>query len=126
MNDPKKPPPLPLTSVAKQTLVEEGTHLKGSLSSTCPIVVHGSLEGDVEGPAITVNATGALSGKIHADVLKSEGRVAGEFDVETAELAGAVAPGTDVRANSLTVNLSVSTGKLQLAFGPDGIRRRPY
>ena len=92
--------------------------------STCPIVVNGSVEGDIEAPAISVDATGALAGKIQAGVFKSEGRVAGTFDADTVELAGTVAPGTDVRATSLTVNLTVSTGKLQLAFGADGMRRR--
>jgi cytoskeletal protein CcmA (bactofilin family) len=31
----------------KKTLVEEGTQFKGSLTSSCPVVVRGRVEGDV-------------------------------------------------------------------------------
>jgi cytoskeletal protein CcmA (bactofilin family) len=113
MNDPKNP------TLQKRTLVEEGTGFKGSLTSTCPIVVQGSIEGDVEGPAVTVSATGTLSGKIQTGALKSDGKIAGDFDVETAQLAGAVATNTVVKASSLDLKLSVATGKLELRFGPN-------
>ena len=119
MNDPKNPAGANATT-AKRTLVEEGTRFKGSLSSTCPIHVQGSVEGDVDGPAVTVSATGAVSGKIATGSLKSDGKISGEFDVETAQLAGSVANNTIVRANALDVKLSVQTGKLQLTFGPAG------
>ena len=56
MSDPK-PPPVPTQSTQKRTLVEEGTRFKGSLISTCPVLVQGSVEGDVESPAVTVSAT---------------------------------------------------------------------
>lgn len=46
MNLPKKPSPND-AATTKRTLVEEGTRFKGSLTSTCPIVVQGSVEGDV-------------------------------------------------------------------------------
>ena len=118
MNDPKNP--AANTTTAKRTLVEEGTRFKGSLSSTCPIHVQGSVEGDVDGPAVTVSATGAVSGKIATGSLKSDGKIAGEFDVETAQLAGSVANNTVIRANALDVKLTVATGKLQLTFGPAG------
>lgn len=115
MNDPKNPAGAATT---KRTLVEEGTRFKGSLTSTCPIHVQGSVEGDVEGPAVTVSATGAISGTIATGSLKSDGKIAGDFDVETAQLAGSVANNTVIRASSLDVKLSVPSGKLQLTFGP--------
>src|SRR5438105_10798298 len=34
----------------KKTLVEEGTELKGSISSKCPIVVRGKIDGEVQAP----------------------------------------------------------------------------
>jgi cytoskeletal protein CcmA (bactofilin family) len=129
MNNPKKPPqsnPTPLTRTVaeertfaeeKRTLVEEGTRFKGSLTSQCPIVVHGSIEGDVNGTAISVSATGSISGKISAGAFKSEGKIGGEFDVETAELAGSVEKNTVIRATSLNLKLTAPDGKLQLAFG---------
>jgi cytoskeletal protein CcmA (bactofilin family) len=117
MNQPKKPMLIEATT-RKQTLVEEGTRFKGSMSSTCPIVVQGSIEGDVDGPAVTVSATGVVSGKTSTSVLKSEGTIAGTFEVDTAEIAGTVAKDTVLRASTLDLKLTVGTGKIQLAFGP--------
>lgn len=119
MNQPKKPT-LIETTTQKQTLVEEGTRFKGSLTSTCPIVVQGSIEGDVDGPAVTIRPTGVVSGKTAASALKSEGKIAGTFDVETAEIAGTVAKDTVLRASAIDLKLSVDTGKIQLAFGTAG------
>lgn len=125
MNQPKKPT---LVEPIKETrtLVEEGTRFKGSLTSTCPIVVQGSVEGDVDGPAVTVSATGVVSGKVAAGSLKSEGRIAGTFDVDTAEIAGTVEKNTVLRAASLDLKLTVATGKVQLAFGPAGGTATPH
>ena len=50
----------------KRTLVEEGTTFKGSLTSTCPILVKGTINGDLEAPSLTVAATGSVSGKVKA------------------------------------------------------------
>jgi len=119
MNDPKKPGAASAT-LEKRTIVEEGTRFKGSLSSTCPIHVQGTVEGDVEGPAVTVSPTGAVSGRIVASQLKSQGRISGEFDVETAEVAGTVGNNTMLHTSSLDVKLESTTGKLQLTFGPAG------
>lgn len=116
MNDPKNSG----ATAEKRTLVEEGTKFKGSLTSTCAIVVQGSIEGDVEGPSVTVSASGAVSGKIAAGALTSSGKIAGDFDVDTARLEGSVAHDTVVRAQSLDVKLTATTGKLQLTFGQPG------
>jgi cytoskeletal protein CcmA (bactofilin family) len=119
MNDPKN------SATEKRTLVEEGTTFKGSLQSTCPIHVQGSIEGDVIGPAVTVSPTGAVSGMVEASSLKSAGKISGEFDVESAQLAGTVAKNTVIRANSLDLKLSVTGSKLQLTFGQqDGARKK--
>jgi cytoskeletal protein CcmA (bactofilin family) len=116
MNDPKNPNP----NTTKRTIVEEGTRLKGSVSSTCPILVQGSVEGEVEGPSLTVSATGAVSGKVVASTLKSDGKISGEFEVDSADVAGTVEKNTLIRASSLDVKLNVTTGKVQLTFGPAG------
>lgn len=122
MNDPKNP--AAGSGATKRTLVEEGTRFKGSLTSTCPILVQGSVEGDVEGPAVTVSATGAISGKIMTSALKSDGKIAGDFEVDTAQLSGTIETNTVIRAQSLDVKLTVATGKVQLTFGPAGPRGR--
>ena len=118
MNDPKSP------STDKRTIVEEGTHFKGSLTSTCPIVVQGAIEGEVEGPSLTVSRTGAVSGKIVAGTLQSAGKISGDFDVETARVEGSVDSNTVIRANSLDVKLTAPNGKLELMFGQASGRGR--
>jgi cytoskeletal protein CcmA (bactofilin family) len=122
MNQPKKSTVDATTQ--KQTLVEDGTRFKGSLSSTCPIVVQGSIEGDVDGPALTISATGVVSGKAAAGMLKSEGKISGSFDVDTADIAGSVAKDTVLRASSLDLKLNATAGKIQLEFGSGGSSRR--
>lgn len=124
MNDPKK---TARVAHEKRTLVEEGTQFKGSLTSTCPIVVQGAVDGDLAGPSLTVSATGAVSGKVEAGELTTAGRIAGEFDVDAATIAGTVAHDTVVRAASLDLKLEVTRGKVQLSFRavpPGGGSRR--
>jgi cytoskeletal protein CcmA (bactofilin family) len=101
----------------KQTLVEEGTQFKGSLSSNCPVVVRGRIEGDVQAPSLTVSTSGAVHGKVKVDELRSKGEIAGEFDAEIVQLSGSVKDNTIIRAKSLEVKLSPTTGKLQVVFG---------
>lgn len=101
----------------KRTLVEEGTTFKGSLSSTCPIFVKGSVEGDIQAPSLTVATSGIVSGKVKAGELKSEGAIAGEFDVDKVQLSGSVKDNTVIRAKSLEVKLTAAAAKMQVVFG---------
>lgn len=116
MNNPKPPAP----AAEKKTIVEEGTELRGSMTATCPIVVQGSVEGEVTGPSIEVSATGKIAGKTTTGTLSSKGRIAGEIDVDVAQLSGTVAPKTVVKAATLDLKLSHPTGKFELRFGPGG------
>jgi len=101
----------------KKTLVEEGTSFKGSLSSTCPVVVRGRVEGDVSAPSLQVSASGAVHGKVKVGEMQSHGELSGEFDAETVQLSGSVKDNTIVRARSLEVKLAPTNGKLQVVFG---------
>jgi cytoskeletal protein CcmA (bactofilin family) len=101
----------------KKTLVEEGTSFKGSLSSTCPVVVRGRVEGDVSAPSLQVSATGAVHGKVKVGEMQSHGELSGEFDAETVQLSGTVKDNTIVRAKSLEVKLAPTNGKMQVVFG---------
>ncbi len=112
MNDLKNP-----GATEKRTLVEEGTTFKGSLTSTCPILVKGTINGDLEAPSLTVAATGSVSGKVKAGELKSEGELSGEFDVDKVVLSGSVKDNTVIRAKALEVKLSVTGSKMQVVFG---------
>ena len=101
----------------KKTLIEEGTKFKGSLSSSCAVVVRGSIEGDVTAPSLTVSPSGAVHGTVKVGDLRSEGELAGEFDADSVLLSGAVKDNTVIRAKSLEVKLAPANGKMQVIFG---------
>jgi cytoskeletal protein CcmA (bactofilin family) len=101
----------------KKTLVEEGTQFKGSLSSSCPIVVRGKIEGDVTAPSLQVSTSGAVHGKVKVGEIQSQGKLAGEFDADVVQLSGSVKDKTVVRAKSLEVKLTPVAGKMQVVFG---------
>ncbi|HEX5064047.1 MAG TPA: polymer-forming cytoskeletal protein [Kofleriaceae bacterium] len=100
----------------KHTLIEEGTEFKGSLSSNCPIVVVGKVEGDVTGPMIHVASSGVVAGKVNVKQLRSEGVLAGEVEAETVQIAGTVRDKTRIRARSLEVTLKTDKG-MEVVFG---------
>ena len=104
-------------SESKKTLIEEGTELKGTLTSTCPIVVQGRVEGELSGPSVEVADTGVLSGKAKVTELRSRGEIAGEFDAKVVELSGRVRDKTIIRAESLEVSLRRAEGRIEMVFG---------
>jgi cytoskeletal protein CcmA (bactofilin family) len=101
----------------RKTLVEEGTHFKGTLSSHCPVEVKGKIEGEVTAPAMTVSETGAVHGVVKVGTLCSQGELAGEFDADIVQLSGRVRDNTVVRAKSLEVKLEPKGAKMQVIFG---------
>lgn len=101
----------------KHTLVEEGTEFKGTMSSNCPIVVMGKVEGDVTGPEIHVSPTGVIAGNVKVKELRSEGEVAGEVEAQVVRISGRVRDKTVIRARSLEVSLSTEKGGMQVVFG---------
>ncbi|WP_394843751.1 polymer-forming cytoskeletal protein [Pendulispora brunnea] len=107
----------PGTAAVKQTLVEEGTTFKGSLTSNCPIVVKGRIEGDVAAPSLNVSTSGSVSGSVKVTDLRSAGELSGDFESETVQLSGVVKDNTRLRAKSLEVRLAAPSGKMQVVFG---------
>jgi cytoskeletal protein CcmA (bactofilin family) len=101
----------------KQTLVEEGTELKGTLKSSCQVVVNGKIDGQIEAPALTVTTSGAVLGTVRAQKLRSEGTLAGDIDADDVYLSGTVKSNTMIRAKKLEVKLSADRGKLEVSFG---------
>ena len=101
----------------KKTLIEEGTEFKGTLTSTCAIVVMGRVEGELKGPSVEVTETGVLSGKAKVTELRSRGELSGEFDAEVVELSGRVRDKTVIRAKSLEVSLQRAEGGIEMVFG---------
>jgi cytoskeletal protein CcmA (bactofilin family) len=104
-------------SETKKTLIEEGTELKGTLTSTCPIVVQGRVEGELSGPSVEVADSGVLCGKAKVTELRSRGEIAGEFDAKVVELSGRVRDKTIIRAESLEVSLRRNEGRIEMVFG---------
>jgi len=103
--------------VVKQTLVEEGTELKGTLKSSCQVVVNGAIDGQIEAPALTITETGKVLGSVKAQKLRSEGTLAGDIDADDVYLAGTVGSNTMIRARKLEVKLAPERGKLAVTFG---------
>src|SRR5688572_21799553 len=101
----------------RRTLVEEGTELKGTMSSTCPIVVMGKVEGEVSGPSIEISATGVVAGSVKVKELRSQGELAGDVVAETIHLSGRVRDNTVIRADTLEVVLGPADGALEVVFG---------
>jgi cytoskeletal protein CcmA (bactofilin family) len=101
----------------KQTLIEDETEFQGVLSSTCPVIVRGTIDGEVSGPSLQVSASGSVSGKAKVEELRSEGTLSGTFEAERVELSGTVKDKTVIRARSLEVKLNPERGKLEVSFG---------
>ncbi|MGN6106805.1 MAG: polymer-forming cytoskeletal protein [Kofleriaceae bacterium] len=101
----------------KHTLVEEGTEFIGTLSSKCPIVVMGKVEGQVAGPVIHVTPSGVVAGKVKVVELRSAGEVAGEVEAEAVKISGKVRDKTVIRAKTLEVSLSTEKGGMEVLFG---------
>ncbi len=101
----------------KQTLIEEGTQLKGTLSSDCPVVVRGRLDGEVSGPLLQVSPTGKVSGKIEVQRVESAGELAGEYKADVVRLSGRVADETVIRTKSLEVKLAGVDDESALVLG---------
>jgi cytoskeletal protein CcmA (bactofilin family) len=101
----------------RQTLIEEGTEFKGTLSSNCPIVIKGRLEGQVSGPSLHVSASGSISGTVEVGTIDSEGELAGQYTAQVVRLSGRVKDKTVIRAQSLEIKLAGAKGALEVTFG---------
>ena len=107
---------LPTEAPAPSTIVEEGTEFKGSMTSTCPVIVRGRVQGDLSTPALTVAPTGLVHGRARVGTIDSLGELSGEFDAESVRLAGRVSDNTVIRAKILEIRL-VSEAQMVVTFG---------
>ena len=110
--------PIETSKAPKQTLVEEGTEFKGTLKSSCAVVVNGTIDGEVDAPEITITRSGAVLGAIKAKKVKSQGTLSGNVDAGDVFLSGSVRSNTVIKAKSLEVKLGSSDkGQLEVTFG---------
>lgn len=101
----------------KQTTVEEGTEFRGTLQSTCQVLVRGVVDGDLTAPTVIVSETGTVIGNVKADCIRSEGVLAGRVDANDVYLSGSVRSDTVIRAKTLEVKLQRQSDKLEVTFG---------
>jgi cytoskeletal protein CcmA (bactofilin family) len=110
--------PIETSKTPKQTLVEEGTEFKGTLKSSCAVVVNGTIDGEVDAPEITITRSGAVLGAIKAKKVRSQGTLSGNVDAGDVFLSGSVRSNTVIKAKSLEVKLGSSDkGQLEVTFG---------
>lgn len=102
----------------KQTTVEEGTQFKGTLQSTCRVLVRGVVDGELNAPVVVVSESGAVTGSVTAQSLQSSGVLAGRIDVDDIVLSGTVKNDTVIRAKTMEIKLQQSeAGKIEVRFG---------
>src|SRR3954463_8802524 len=109
--------PREATKAEKHTLVEQGTEFKGTMKSTCPVVVNGRIEGDLSAPELDVTATGTVQGNIKAERLSSRGVLSGNVDAGDLFLSGSIGSKTVIKAKNLEVKLPPGQGRLELTIG---------
>lgn len=101
----------------KQTLIEQGTEFKGTMTSTCPVMVNGKVEGELTAPELDVTATGTVRGNIKAERLSSRGTLSGNIDAGDLFLSGSVGSKTVIKAKNLEVKLAPDQGRMELTIG---------
>jgi cytoskeletal protein CcmA (bactofilin family) len=101
----------------KQTLIEQGTEFKGTMKSTCPVVVNGKIEGELSAPELDVTVTGIVRGNIKAERLSSRGSLSGNIDAGDLFLSGSVGSKTVIKAKNLEVKLAPEQGRMELTIG---------
>jgi len=105
------------TKAEKHTLVEQGTEFKGTMKSTCPVVVNGRIEGDLTAPELEVTVSGTVQGNIKAERLSSRGVLSGNIDAGDLFLSGAIGSKTVIKAKNLEVKLTPEQGRMELTIG---------
>jgi cytoskeletal protein CcmA (bactofilin family) len=91
-------------------VIDEGSTFKGVISGNSTVTIRGTLEGEVEGPALEVEQGGVLVGKAKVTELRSRGELAGQFEANDVELSGKVRDDTIIRAANLLVAATVGAG----------------
>jgi cytoskeletal protein CcmA (bactofilin family) len=109
--------PREVTKAEKHTLIEQGTEFKGTMKSTCPVVVNGRIEGDLTAPELEVTVSGTVQGNIKAERLSSRGVLSGNVDAGDLFLSGSIGSKTVIKAKNLEVKLAPEQGRMELTIG---------
>ena len=109
--------PREATKAEKHTLVEQGTEFKGTMKSSCPVVVNGRIEGELTAPELEVTVSGTVQGNFKAERLSSRGVLSGNVDAGDLFLSGAIGSKTVIKAKNLEVKLTPEQGRMELTIG---------
>jgi cytoskeletal protein CcmA (bactofilin family) len=109
--------PREATKADKHTLIEQGTEFKGTMKSSCPVVVNGRIEGDLTAPELDITTTGIVQGNIKAERLSSRGVLSGNVDAGDLFLSGSIGSKTVIKAKNLEVKLAPDQGRMELTIG---------
>ena len=109
--------PREATKAEKHTLVEQGTEFKGTMKSSCPVVVNGRIEGELTAPELDVTVSGTVQGTIKAERLSSRGVLSGNVDAGDLFLSGSIGSKTVIKAKNLEVKLTPEQGRMELTIG---------
>ena len=101
----------------KQTVVEEGTEFKGTLKSSCAVVINGTVDGEMDAPEITVSRSGSVAGSLRATRLRSQGTLSGKVEATDVFLSGVVRSNTSIKAKRLEVKLGSDQAQIEVSFG---------
>jgi cytoskeletal protein CcmA (bactofilin family) len=101
----------------KRTIIENGTEIDGAIKSQRPIVLSGSVKGQVTAPSLEVTKDGMVKGTVKVSLFSCKGEVGGEIDAETVELSGRVCDATVIRSKTLDVKLAQGEGAVEVTFG---------
>jgi cytoskeletal protein CcmA (bactofilin family) len=116
-SDPETGKVLGEMKMIKQTLLEAGTEFKGTIRSSCPVFVNGTLDGEVDAPLVSIAQSGTVSGVIKTKTLRSHGTLSGSVDGGDVFVSGAVRSHTVIRARRLEVKVGSRDGQLEVTFG---------
>ena len=101
-----------------ETIIAEGTVMKGSIASECPITVSGKVEGDLAAPALTITPQGSVHGQVLVEKLVSQGEISGDIEAKEVNLSGKVRDKTAIKARTLEVKLDAQDpDRLTVTFG---------
>lgn len=101
----------------KQTIIENGTEVDGTIKSQRPIVLSGSVQGKITAPSLEITKEGSVNGTVTVSQFSCKGEVGGEVTAETVELAGRVCDATVIKSKSIDVKLAQGEGGVQVTFG---------
>lgn len=109
--------PIEASKTPKQTVVEEGTEFKGTIKSSCAVVINGTIDGDVDAPEVTVTRSGSIAGAVKATKLRSQGTLSGKVEATDVFLSGVVRSNTAIKAKRLEAKLGSDSAQIEVTFG---------